>query len=294
MDGKNMHIYILLAILLFQTASIYGQDKFIFNPAAPGNEFSTWVDVFASKSEVSVTVTGNIDIPGLVKNSTRNDGFLLTRRLKMIPKETPGASVMQVEYLKTADVPDLLPSGPGTTIFDVGDALKGKTFEIDCVAGTVGIITISDTGAAISTPASNDETTFIRAECGMASRLANRKSLFDGMQVGQTKELSASPASSLFSPEVEQFGIGKWSFKLDKLGTAASGIFAVSGTGDPSSPIAKTFPKFDGTLALENTGRSMELQLKSTSTQSVEKLPDGKSEIVSRSNLTLIYRQKVL
>lgn len=171
---------------------------------------------------------------------------------------------------------------------DAGATLQGKSYEINCKSGATTI----DQGAVAAT---DEEARLVRRECTNLKRAAVMSQLFGDMKINDTKPFPSGDGPALFIDEVDQFKIKSWNVKLRALnvGPPVVGTFDLSGTADTSTQVGKSFPDYKGELTIDDKALVIELTLKS-STVHIETMPDGKSQIATKGDLTVTLRRQVI
>jgi hypothetical protein len=278
---------VILVLVFLPPAECITQDKFVLTPTTPSDTETTWLDYFTTVSKVHIDLPQGLSVPGLQTDSSKATVLLLARKLRLFTKEGSDAQTLQVSYLRASELTGISLPSSETAPTDLGAALQSKVYEINCKSGAVTV-------DSSTTSAPDQEARIVRRECANIQRAPLMSQLFGGMGIGDIKLLTAGEGSSLFTEEVDQFKIKSWDIKLRVLsvGPPMVATFDISAKADTSTPVGKSFPDYKGELVLDEKAMLMELRLNSTTTHS-ETMPDGKSQIISKGDLTIRLRRQV-
>lgn len=280
--------FLAIALALLSAEQGLAQDKFALAPIAPGDSETTWIDIFSTATKIHIDLPTGMPVPPSLKtDSTKSLTFILIRKLKVLSKDGNDVQTLQVVYIKPSDLTGVPLPPTEDTPRDLSASLQqGKVYQVNCKNGTV---TIDSTAAAVS----DQEATLAKRECTNLQRTSLIGQTLGEMKIDDSKSVSSSP--SLFSEDIEKLGINNWDITLRALRAQApvQATFDITGKADTSTPTGQSFPEFKGKLLIDDKASVIDLTLQSSSVH-VEPLPDGKSQISSKGDLTIKFRKQLL
>lgn len=243
----------------------------------------TWVETAKVTTKVEVEIPPQLDLPSIPKETTSSRSSFLGRRVDVVQVE--GVEEVRFTFLAAQDLGVPKPPSP-VEFVDIGSEVRGRTFRVNCETSAV----VNEGGAAPTT----EHIALVRGECDGISRLRRRSAAFSGIQVGETRSFT-SGSTGPFPWVLEQFGIPSLDVTLESVedGPTRRAHFSLRGIPAAPSPTAQSFEVFTGEMTLDETGSVIDLKLEGISKPSVQKLPDGKSEIISKATVTIVIRQTI-
>jgi hypothetical protein len=187
----------------------------------------------------------------------------------------------------------MLASSSGTSSseasLELSEPLQNRTFSIDCSSGAV---TVNPESPAVTA----DEISLVRRECQTLESLNALASFINGISVGETRSFNDQHPFPFVFQNIEDFGLKSGEITLKKLSTDApvTATFSLSGQTERVGATGESLlMNYQGQLVIDSQGHKIEMTLKSEPVLTERSLPDGRSQIKSRIQLTHLFRREI-